>query len=437
MTDLTIASSLTHGSLRLLGACLLLAAGAGSVLAQNRAAQVLVVTGSVVAIDTQGRQRALEKGGDVRQGDRIVTGDGALAQIRMNDGGFMSIRSATEMAIDRFVYDDKESGKSNFLVSLVKGGFRSITGLIGKTNPGAYQIRTTTATIGIRGTDHEPMVILPGNPALGAAGLYDKVNEGETFIRSDLGQLALVRGQVGFTPAVPTQAPQVLQRVPDFYKIEIKIDARDPKDAVTTSRVAPEAEKPAADGAVLLRPSTAARREALKEADAAVPATSGGVVGATSVLKAGTAVLIAPVTTLAVPAATLISPATTLVSPTTTLISPTSTLIAPTTTLISPTTTLISPATTLVSPTTTLISPATTLISPTTTLIAPTTTYIAPATTLISPTTTYIAPTTTLVAPTTTLTAPTTTLVAPATKLTAPTTILTAPKTLNSTVLIK
>jgi hypothetical protein len=410
--------------------CVALAGVCGTALAQTRAAQVMVVTGSVVAIDTQGQRRQLVKGSDVRPGDSIVTGEGALAQIRMSDGGFISIRSATEMAIDRFVFDEKESSKSNFLVSLVKGGFRSITGLIGKTNPNAYQIRSATATIGIRGTDHEPMVILPGNPSLGAPGLYDKVNDGETFIRSERGMLALRRGQIGFAPALPTQAPQALQRVPDFYKIDIKTDARDPKDAVTISK-APEPDKPAADAAVLLRPSTAARRDALKDPNA--------------VLTPGTTVQIAPVagpppiSTMPVPTTGLatipsLSGATSPVLSTSVLSG--ASLISPTTTLLAPTTILLAPTTTLLAPTTTLLAPTTTLLAPTTTLLAPTTTLLAPATTLLAPTTTLLAPATTLLAPTTTLLAPTTTLLAPATTLvTQP--VLVAPITTIKSIVVK
>ena len=38
---------------------------------------------------------------------------------------------------------------------LLKGGFRTVTGLIGKTDRAQYRVSTQTATIGIRGTDYE------------------------------------------------------------------------------------------------------------------------------------------------------------------------------------------------------------------------------------------------------------------------------------------
>jgi hypothetical protein len=213
-------------------ACLL-AVGCAEALAQNTSGQVMVATGPVKSFDLQGRERVLQKGDTVSPGDRIVTSENALVQLRMNDGGYLSVRPGTEMKIDQFVFDEKDQKKSSFLVSLIKGGFRSITGLIGKSNPDGYEIRTPGATIGIRGTDHEPMYIPPvaaGLPTINAPGVYDKVNDGETFLRNEHGILPIRPGQIGFSPLKPGAAPQMLQRVPEFYKVDVKVEGRDGKE---------------------------------------------------------------------------------------------------------------------------------------------------------------------------------------------------------------
>jgi hypothetical protein len=210
----------------------LLIVGSPVALAQNSSGEVVVVTGSVKSFDMQWRERFLQKGDAVVPGDRIVTADNSLIQLRMSDGGFLSVRSGTEMRIDQFVFDEKNQKNSSFLVSLIKGGFRSITGLIGKTNPDAYQIRTPVATIGIRGTDHEPMYIPPAAPNVetpNVPGVYDKVNEGETYLRNEHGVLSIKPGQVGFSAFKPEVAPQMLQRVPEFYKANVKVDGVDTK----------------------------------------------------------------------------------------------------------------------------------------------------------------------------------------------------------------
>ena len=98
---------------------------------------------------------------------------------------------------------------------------RSITGWIGKLNPVSYAIRTPTATIGVRGTDHEPHVILPPEPgqlAVGEPGTYDKVNQGSTVMKSDRGSVVLQPNQAGFAAHGASEAPKMLPSIPGFYK---------------------------------------------------------------------------------------------------------------------------------------------------------------------------------------------------------------------------
>jgi hypothetical protein len=148
--------------LRALPVLLLLAAHAGA--AWGAAGSVQFVIGDVKLINRAGVSKALQKGAEINEGDRVVTADGASAQIRMVDGGFIAVRPNTEMGFDTYRYSGKEDGNENAIVSLVQGGFRTITGVIGRTNKQNYMVKTATATIGIRGTDHEPMVILPPGP---------------------------------------------------------------------------------------------------------------------------------------------------------------------------------------------------------------------------------------------------------------------------------
>lgn len=365
--------------------------------AQISAARVMSVSGDVKVTDAQGNVRPMQKGAEIKSGEKIITAEGALAQVRLNDGGFMSIRPGTEMVIDRFQYDEKNAANSSLLISLIRGGMRSISGMIGKTNPDGYQIKSNTATVGIRGTDHEPMVIPVGaSPlaALGQPGLYDKVNDGETFIRNQAGLLAIKKGEVGFTPlGTANMPPQALKVIPDFYKIEVKVDARDPKEAATIDSMG---KMGAARSGILLRPTTAARREAL---------SSGGVLSPLNVAEPSLATT-APITTAPIATTTTtLSPTLSATEPlktlsttdlnTTSLKSTTlSTSTLNTTTLSSPTTSTLS-GSTLISPTTTsTISNLPTLSTSTlstTTLIAPTTTT---TTTITSPTTSTLSTTT-------------------------------------------
>jgi hypothetical protein len=177
-------------------------------------------SGPVRLLDLEGKERAAAKGGEVREGDRISTAENGRVQVRLSDGGYLSVRPNTELVFKRYVLNETIPAQSSFWVSLLKGGFRSITGMIGRINPAGYRIETGTATIGVRGTDHEPFYIPapgPGERAPGEPGTYDKLNSGRSYIETPKAVLDLKPGQVGFAPRLD-QAPRLLPRAPDFFR---------------------------------------------------------------------------------------------------------------------------------------------------------------------------------------------------------------------------
>src|ERR1039458_7219736 len=137
--------------LKALPVLLLLGAYAGAVFGAAGNVQFVIGEGKLIA--KTGETRALVKGAEVNEGDRIVTAAGASAQIKMVDGGFIAVRPNTNLSFDTYRYSGKEDGNESAVVSLLQGGFRTITGIIGHTNKQNYLIKTATATIGIRGTD--------------------------------------------------------------------------------------------------------------------------------------------------------------------------------------------------------------------------------------------------------------------------------------------
>jgi hypothetical protein len=174
------------------------------------------VAGSVKVVSAQGVERIPAKGSGFSAGDTIVTGPGGIAQIRMSDGGLMAVRADTHLRLDQYVFSGREDGTERKLVSLFKGGFRAITGLIGNRNQERYAIRTPTATIGIRGTDHEPVVIPPAAPGGFQPGTYERVYRGVAVIETDKGKLLINPNQVGFAGRRDL-APVLLPKIPEFY----------------------------------------------------------------------------------------------------------------------------------------------------------------------------------------------------------------------------
>jgi hypothetical protein len=194
---------------------------------------ILRIKGVVVAKDKVSNiSRPLKEGSPVFVGETILASAMGEAVIKTDDGGYIAVRPSTEFITKSFIASGKKS--DSMTMQLVMGSLRVITGWIGKLNPQAHIIITPTATIGIRGTDHEPFV-LPSDLKTSTqykAGTYDKVNRGKTLLNNDGQSLEIETGKVGFARKSQFQAkglmtilmPVLLDKVPDFY-IPGKFDA--------------------------------------------------------------------------------------------------------------------------------------------------------------------------------------------------------------------
>src|SRR5690606_3157137 len=66
---------------------------------------VITLTGAVEAVSRDGSSRRLERGAELREGDLVITGPAAQAQIRMRDGALLALRPDTEFEFHQFSYD--------------------------------------------------------------------------------------------------------------------------------------------------------------------------------------------------------------------------------------------------------------------------------------------------------------------------------------------
>lgn len=108
--------------------------------------------GEVWVVDSSGQRRNLVEGGSIYPGDVVETGPNAKAVLAFRDDSRMTLGASTRFKVDSFVFDDKNPNDGKFLVSLLRGSLRALTGLIGKANHRNVGFTTATATIGIRGT---------------------------------------------------------------------------------------------------------------------------------------------------------------------------------------------------------------------------------------------------------------------------------------------
>ncbi len=119
----------------------------------QEAGRVESVTGVVSVQGGDGELKLMARGSTVNVGDTIDTQSAGFARIRLADGAELALRPNTSLRLEGFRFSDARPQEDNLAMRLLKGGLRTITGLIGKRKPGAFQLNSATATIGIRGTD--------------------------------------------------------------------------------------------------------------------------------------------------------------------------------------------------------------------------------------------------------------------------------------------
>jgi hypothetical protein len=114
---------------------------------------VVSLQGSASAVDEAGASRTLAMQSDVFLNDTVTTGADSKLQILLNDDSIFSQGEQSEMTIDEYIYNPAQASDNAFGVRLGKGLFRTVTGKITDLNPDRFTVKTSRATIGIRGCD--------------------------------------------------------------------------------------------------------------------------------------------------------------------------------------------------------------------------------------------------------------------------------------------
>lgn len=181
---------------------LVFALGSAPVHAGVKAGKVIMAKGSVEAVSGEAR-RQLKRRSVIHAGELVSTGKDSRAQIRFVDGALLTLDQDSELAIDEYSYQNEAGKPDQVLMRLVKGGLRTVTGAIGKSNKQAYQLETPLATIGIRGTMYS--VTLRKNGSL----LEVVVDQGAVEVLNEFGSTRIGVGQPHrFARVQPGFAPE-------------------------------------------------------------------------------------------------------------------------------------------------------------------------------------------------------------------------------------
>lgn len=206
------------------------------------AGHVILSKGSVLAISDNGESRPLKRRSKIMSGEVIKTGINSSVQIRFVDKALMTIKANTEMDISEYQLEKPESGqKEKAIMTLVKGGFRTISGQIGKGDKSAYKVDTPAASIGIRGTNYEVQQEASGDFVMA-------VYSGGISVQNESGSIELGLGSdFNFTRVSHKSAPKGLLIAPATLTENSATDQPAEEESETASATTEGEEKSEAD----------------------------------------------------------------------------------------------------------------------------------------------------------------------------------------------
>jgi hypothetical protein len=226
----------TEFALRCLLLLALWATGAMA-LAAPVAGTVVQLSGPLMAKKANGTIKVLVLKSEVENGDTLVTEKNTYAMVKFIDNSEITLRPDSTLTIENFSFDSGKQDDDRAHFNLVKGGLRSVTGLLGKRSKDKFELKTPAATIGIRGTTFIAQYVPPPPSALGllgssaspspasspttppavsapplpaapgvsptpalAPGLHLQVTDGAIIVTNNGGSLGFQAGQFGFVP---------------------------------------------------------------------------------------------------------------------------------------------------------------------------------------------------------------------------------------------
>ncbi len=173
--------------------------------------------------------KELKTGDKVYLGDTILSGTNSGAQLLLLDQSTFTIGSDSEVVMDTFIYDPKNSdGK---IVSTVKkGSLKIISGLISKKNPDNLKVKVPEGTLGSRGTEFQTIVDKKANETrtlLIGPGTNNTLGlrPGAVLVSNQYGNTMLNK-PYSFTKmkkgSAPEKAKQITKRQLKLFKKQLK-----------------------------------------------------------------------------------------------------------------------------------------------------------------------------------------------------------------------
>lgn len=189
---------------------------AGGVAFAAGAGTVTHLSGTLSVQHPDGTVRILSQKSEVNSGDTLTTQRDSYAQVNFTDGSSLTMRPNTTLKLEGYRFVQDKPQEDSALLKLVKGGLRTVTGLVGKRgDQDAYQIKTSSATIGIRGSSGETLECSQGCDGVTSTsdklerGVYHTTYTGSYIMQNEAGSQIIGEGQFGFV-SDPKTPPVIL-----------------------------------------------------------------------------------------------------------------------------------------------------------------------------------------------------------------------------------
>lgn len=204
--------------------CIAAAAVFSAVPMVSHAADAGRVTGAKgeIAVIRGKAQLPVVVGTTLQAKDEIQSGATGQAKWELVDGSKFTIPRNTNFRIDDFSPKSSSSG-GQAIFTLLKGAFRTVSGLIGKSTGDTYSMNTPVATMGIRGTDYAAVLKNDGGKKQ-PDGLYVVVNKGKVVVKNAAGSIELSAGQSGYVKDANTKPALSADAAAVFAAAGLKID---------------------------------------------------------------------------------------------------------------------------------------------------------------------------------------------------------------------
>jgi hypothetical protein len=189
---------------------------AGAAVSDLLVARIAAHAGTGTIVGPDGQARPIKIGGDLFNGDTVRTDKGAYAVLAFRDRSKVTVIAESEFKLEDVRFKGPQADSGNFIVRVVRGGARVLTGVLAKREPKTVRVNMLTAVIGVRGTGFDNRIALDCVAGACSDAVFAYTWEGAIAIQVGDRSLLIETDRAGvYNPAQDRLV--LLDKVPQFF----------------------------------------------------------------------------------------------------------------------------------------------------------------------------------------------------------------------------